>query len=244
MKSLFQLLKFSTWPSPLAKSSAELQNHIWSHYQLSYVHVCNLMTKNLISTIIILCVTVDKINNNFLNPLQEYNSFVAPHPLKEAAGERPIVMLPLILYSDDTSGNKSKQWNKFDSWCVKLAGLRNEENMKLGNIFHISSSNKVCIIYIILLTTTRSCYLFVTNYYIYTQVDCIELAEPMVKELECLETNGVIAFDAFLSKEVLIVAPVLCFTCDNPRASEITNHLGPGSRMFCRICMVNCLLYY
>ena len=113
---------------------------------MSYVHVCNLMTKKLISTVIILCVTVDKINNNFLNPLQEYNSFVAPHPLKEAAGERPIVMLPLILYSDDTSGNKSKQWNKFDSWCVKLAGLRNEENMKLGNIFHISSSNKVCII--------------------------------------------------------------------------------------------------
>ena len=52
------------------------------------------------------------------------------------------------------------------------------------------------------------------------QVDCIELAEPMVKELECLETIGIIAFEAFLSKEVLIVAPVLCFTCDNPRASE------------------------
>ena len=36
-----------------------------------------------------------------------------------------------ILYSDDTSGNKSKQWNKFDSWSAKLASLPNEMNRKL-----------------------------------------------------------------------------------------------------------------
>ena len=75
--------------------------------------------------------------------MQEYSNFTAPHPLKSIAGPTPVIVLPLILYSDDTSGNKSKRWNKFDSWCVKLAGLPNDENQKFSNIYHISSSNKV-----------------------------------------------------------------------------------------------------
>lgn len=75
--------------------------------------------------------------------LQEYKVFTSCHSLKLTAGELPVVMVPLILYSDDTSGNKSKRWNKFDSWCLKLAGLPNYENQKLENIHHICSSNKV-----------------------------------------------------------------------------------------------------
>ena len=39
-----------------------------------------------------------------------------------------------MIYSDDTSGNKSKVWNKFDSWCFLLAGLLKKENAKLENI--------------------------------------------------------------------------------------------------------------
>jgi len=59
----------------------------------------------------------------------------------------------------------------------------------------------------------------------------------MVEELLSLK-EGIVAYDAFLFKEGLLVAPVLFITCDNPRASEITNNLGPGAKMFCRICMV------
>lgn len=70
------------------------------------------------------------------------------------------------------------------------------------------------------------------------KVDSIDLAPAMVEELLSLEKEGIVAYDAFLSKEVLLVAPVLFITCDNPRASEITNNLGPGAKMFCRICMV------
>ena len=50
------------------------------------------------------------------------------------------------------------------------------------------------------------------------------------------------AFDAFLQTTVLVIAPVICIICDNPRASEVTNNLGPGSKMFCRICMVGNIL--
>lgn len=70
------------------------------------------------------------------------------------------------------------------------------------------------------------------------QVDCVELASPLVEELKLLETKGVEAFDALLQRQVLIVAPVICVICDNPRASEVTNTLGPGSKMFCRMCTV------
>ena len=61
----------------------------------------------------------------------------------------------------------------------------------------------------------------------------------MVEELVMLEQNGTKAYDAHDKKEVLVMAPVLCIIGDNPRASEITNNLGPGSRMFCRMCMVS-----
>ena len=61
------------------------------------------------------------------------------------------------------------------------------------------------------------------------QVDCIEMAPPLVKELKSLESKGVETFDAALQRKVLVVAPVLCVICDNPRASEVTNNLGPSS---------------
>ena len=60
------------------------------------------------------------------------------------------------------------------------------------------------------------------------------MTPPIVAELKTLESEGIVCFDAHLQKEVLVVAPVLCILCDNPRASEVTNTLGPGSRLFCR----------
>ena len=64
------------------------------------------------------------------------------------------------------------------------------------------------------------------------------MAPPIADELKLLETDGIVGFDAFLQVKVLVVAPVMCVICDNPRASEVTNTLGPSSRMFCQICMV------
>lgn len=64
------------------------------------------------------------------------------------------------------------------------------------------------------------------------------MAPPFVEELKFLENNGVQTFDAHLQTTVLVVAPVICIICDNPRASEVTNTLGPSARTFCRMCMV------
>ena len=61
---------------------------------------------------------------------------------------------------------------------------------------------------------------------------------PIVEELKKLEKEGVMVYDAFSQKVVLVIVPVLYVICDKPRAAEVTNTLGPGSRKFCRICNV------
>ena len=123
----------------------------------------------------------------------------------------PVVMVPLMIYSDDTSGNRSKVWNKFDSWCFLLAGLPKKENAKLENIHFICTSNKVSV---------------------------LGLAVVPVQELKLLE-DGIVAYNAAMQCDVLIVRPVLCLLCDNPRAAQICSHLGSSTRKFCRICNVS-----
>lgn len=52
------------------------------------------------------------------------HAFASTDPLKIKSilcGGVPVVMVPLIVFSDDSCGNKSKFWNKFDSYCIWLA---------------------------------------------------------------------------------------------------------------------------
>lgn len=127
------------------------------------------------------------------------------------ASGKIVTVVPVILFTDDTSGNKSKQWNKFDSWCLKIAGLPMKENAKLSNIHLICCSNKCSV---------------------------LDMAKPVCEDLLKLETNGIIAYDAACQEDTLIIAPVLCILGDNPRHSEIMNHAGTSAKMHCRICMV------
>ena len=123
-------------------------------------------------------------------------------------------MVPLVVFSDDTSGNKSKVWNKFDSYCIRLAGLSVKSNAQIHNIHFICTSNKAPV---------------------------MEMAVPLVHELQSLE-EGILMFDALFNTNVIVIAPVICFLCDNPHAAEICNHLGSSTHMFCRICMVSVIL--
>ena len=69
--------------------------------------------------------------------------FICLSPYKDAAQGRPVRVCPIVLYSDDTSGNRSKKWNCFNVWCVQLAALPRSENAKLKNLFFICCSNAV-----------------------------------------------------------------------------------------------------
>ena len=47
-----------------------------------------------------------------------------------------------------------------------------------------------------------------------------------------------VMYDSFIQAEIFVQCPVLCVTCDNPKASEICHHLGSTARHFCRDCDV------
>ena len=141
---------------------------------------------------------------------KETAAYLSPHPLKEKV-DKPIVMLPLILFTDDTSGNKSKKWHKFDSWYMSLAGLPRHLSARQEHIHFVCCSDVL---------------------------SALELSEPISEELIVLEQYGITAFDAYLQQEVLVFAPFMFIVCDNPRASELVNHLGSTALKYCRFCMV------
>ena len=122
-----------------------------------------------------------------------------------------MIMTPLVVFCDDTSGNKSKDWNKFESFCVLLAGLPLEQNTKLQNINFVCTSNKVPV---------------------------MEIAYPLVDQLKILE-DGIIVYDAYFSSKVIVVAPIICILCDNPMGAMICSHLGANTHLFYRICTVS-----
>ena len=118
---------------------------------------------------------------------------------------RPVVSVPLLLYSDDLSGNRTKKWNCFNVWCLMLAGLPKELNAQHENIHLMSASNKVPV---------------------------LQMVKPIVEDLLVLQ-EGIFMFDAYSQEDVLVVAPVLAVMGDNPRASEIAGHLTGNPNKFC-----------
>ena len=137
--------------------------------------------------------------------------YLEPHSLRGRAAGKPVVTVPLVLYTDDTSGNRSKKWNLFNSWNVLLAGLPRRLNSQMSNIHFLSCSDTVSV---------------------------LDMAEPIADELMHLENEDVVVYDAHLDCDVLVVAPLLCIISDNPRSSEVVNHLRGAASKFCRMCMV------
>ena len=147
---------------------------------------------------------------------QECSEYLTRHRLADKAEGKPVVTVPLVLYTDDTSGNKSKKWHLFNSWNCLLAGLPRKQNTQLSNIHFVCCSDRVSV---------------------------LEMAQPIVEELLDLEREGITIYDAHLDCEVLAITPVLCILADNPRASEVVSHLRGAATKFCRMCMVR-LQYY
>eukprot|EP00731_Ephydatia_muelleri_P006511 Em0003g759a len=147
---------------------------------------------------------------------EEKMQYFASNEWKEKAGGKKVIMVPLILFTDDTSGNRSKKWNKFESWYLLLAGLGRHANAKPSNIHFLTTSNKV---------------------------SPLDQSVPIVEELLLLESEGIEAYDAFSDCQVLVFAPLICVICDNPRAKELCNQLASSTRKYCRICMVFAIAY-
>ncbi|OAV95433.1 hypothetical protein PTTG_26678 [Puccinia triticina 1-1 BBBD Race 1] len=125
-----------------------------------------------------------------------------PNPWRAKAGNRVIRHLPISLYSNDTSSNLSKKWNKHISYYFNLAGLP----PKLTNQhFH--------------------CHFLCTS----NSAGTLELAEGIVDDIMELIEHGCPAYDSGLGKEVLVTTSLLCFLADTPMHAEITSTVMPNN---------------
>ncbi|KAG2209348.1 hypothetical protein INT45_010623 [Circinella minor] len=60
-----------------------------------------------------------------------------------STGWNRVRVVPLNLFTDDTSGNRSKKWNKFESWSMVPAGLPLEDRNKCENTFLVCLHNRL-----------------------------------------------------------------------------------------------------
>ena len=129
------------------------------------------------------------------------DAYCAPHHMKAKSAGKPAYALPLVLFSDDTSGNKSMAqvyvMVSNTSWFVWTNSF---ESMQHTNLF----VNVVQTIY----------------------VHALELGKPIAEEeLLLLKTPGIEVCGMLNNQMVIVVAPLICIMADNPMASEIKNYL-------------------
>ena len=140
-----------------------------------------------------------------------------PHPMKGNSQGKPDLIVPILLYIDDTSGNISKKWHAFNIWCFLLVGLPRHINSQLQNIHFICWSDRVT---------------------------AIKMAEPIVHELKFLKSSGVLCYNGFLNCSAIVLACVIGVMCDNHQASELLNHAGSIANKYCCICTMSSYLLY
>ncbi|OAD74362.1 hypothetical protein PHYBLDRAFT_67716 [Phycomyces blakesleeanus NRRL 1555(-)] len=119
----------------------------------------------------------------------------------------------VILFSDNTSGNTSKQFNPYESWSMKCVGLSFEERCSIENILFISAIPKK------------------------KGANAASLLPEIVNDLKKLE-NGVVMFSAEDNAYVLVVSSLLWIEADTPCHSELCGLGAPNSTYPCRKCYI------
>ncbi|KAI9491387.1 hypothetical protein BDB00DRAFT_767175, partial [Zychaea mexicana] len=102
--------------------------------------------------------------------------------------------IPLNMFQDDTSGNRSKKWNRFESCSMVPAALPLDECNKRAN------THLICV---------------------HNRLSSGEIVRSIVDDLKELE-EGVEMYDAGTSSKVLVVAPLNLITADNPAHGELS----------------------
>ncbi|KAI9335819.1 hypothetical protein BD770DRAFT_477350 [Pilaira anomala] len=121
-----------------------------------------------------------------------------------------VVVAPVVLWSDDTSGNKSKQYNVFDSYLIYLGATPMERRTRRENAMFICTSDK--------------------------NLQAVDMLGAIVEDLSKLKR----VFEVYShdhKEYILLVAPLLMLTADNPRHSQLAMHKGTSSKSPCRKCL-------
>ncbi|KAH8926419.1 hypothetical protein BT69DRAFT_1215259 [Atractiella rhizophila] len=132
--------------------------------------------------------------------------------LRQSCKGRRVVTVPIVLYADDTSGNRSKKWNKHQSFLMTLAeGLPNKLQQQEFCIQFLGTTNVGSV---------------------------LELLEGVVTQILDAWKEPVIAYDGLTGEEIVFRPLPLLFEGDNPMQSEFCSIGGLASLKFCRVCKV------
>lgn len=137
--------------------------------------------------------------------------FTESHPTKKLSHDCRVLVVPVILFSDETSGNRSKKWNHHESWYMKLAGLPPKEQNKLHNIHFLATSNTV---------------------------GYADLAKAVVEDLNSGLSKGVECYDEEYQCKMIIIGGAICVLADTPRASNLCSQ-SIQCDAFCRCCTIH-----
>ncbi|KAJ6458275.1 hypothetical protein C8R45DRAFT_1221656 [Mycena sanguinolenta] len=132
-----------------------------------------------------------------------------PHPLRKKAGSRMVYPIPLIIFIDDVSGNKSKQWNKHFSCYMSNGAV---PRTKLENEFHVR---------------------FVATS---PFASPLEIMQGVRASIEEAFEEPVEAWDCEKKEQVLLRPYGLLFAGDNPMQAELCSCAGLNTNYFCRTC--------
>ncbi|SAL95007.1 hypothetical protein [Absidia glauca] len=158
----------------------------------------------------------------FMNLVDRHKSplFAEPHRMKKqilgddgASTGRfyKVKIVPVALFSDDTSGNSSKQYNKYDSWSMVCAALSFEDRNRRENTYFLGA---------------------VSGSESLSAVDMVPQIAADLKELE----GDKVMYSAEHGEDVLVTAPILFITADNPRHAELVGLLHSTTLFPCRFC--------
>ncbi|KAB5589914.1 Glutamate receptor 3,4 [Ceratobasidium theobromae] len=138
-----------------------------------------------------------------------YQHFM-PHPLCVQANSRIVYSIPLIIFQDDVSANRSKQWNKHHVIYMSNGALPRKELNKPANIKFVGSSPTAA------------------------PLDMMECVKQM-----CEETfeEPICVWDAEAECQILVRIYVHFISADNQMHVVHCSSTGLNSLLFCRTCM-------
>ncbi|KAL9931874.1 hypothetical protein V8E36_009189 [Tilletia maclaganii] len=131
------------------------------------------------------------------------------NPLRQVAQGRMVYSIPLYVFMDDLSGNRSKRWDKHLACYVQNAAI---EAGYLG--------------------VDATIRLFAVS----DRANAQEISEALVGELKELHEVGTICWDWKRQESVIVYAHVGVMIADNPMAAELASNIGMNGNHACRSC--------
>ncbi|KAG1031621.1 hypothetical protein G6F25_011963 [Rhizopus arrhizus] len=107
-----------------------------------------------------------------------------------------VVIVPIIFFTDDTSGGSSKQHIPYESWSMTYAALPLEERGRRENTMFIGCAPKS------------------------DGINAMHFIPAQVADMKALE-KGIAMFSGEHNETVLVKAPVMFISADNPAHSDI-----------------------